>query len=810
MAGLILNLASLKNKADTAGVANTANNTTPNLCPQKSAIAGYVTNGTSVVKISGTWSNNQLVEDAYVSVNKIITGTQTVYRNVNVGSLQGGTDIPAGGGSSYAYKVVTYEYATKTTYSDGSSVTTNYASASYTVYGSTISASSLGTTTKSRTKIGTSSKTETVANTSVSVSKDIYQQANAVTATTTLYSDHSLGNSSASDIPAGGGSISAQAYVSYKYWTRTYYTSESYKDGSKTSTGSYIYGEGVTANSLSTTMKVRTSTGKTSTPSGTVGGQAFTGTAVTIYQAANYITSIQATTSENVSTHVIYDNMPASGGTVNPQGTARCTYTFKSGATDTNGSTSPFTGVITTYTRSYSEYSDSSNVFSVNTNTGAVTAGANTSTANTRTVTVKAILTVSVSYSSTFSSLTKPSSSTITHYPTCIQNKADAPTVTGGSLYFSGSIPGDIPATGGSNSIPSITQCIWITTYSDGSTNASNVPISSVTWSYGKYTVNSTYYDSSHPPGYTLPTYYTSSTYGQFSFGQNSGSRHLKGWTFIKGVYNGSTNYLRREVWQAAGSEDYAINASYSIDNIPYYGGTCIKPSLINIVLYHIVNGSPTSQISLSQNDLQIVGYANNNTGIAPTNDSSYTTTGYKYTMPLNAASSQQTGNYIFTRFKYTPSGWSQLIYTYKKQVKQDANPETGFILTINNPESAVPNPVVHLCYGNNDIKYTCGAFLQQQYTVPQNWIDNWTGPIQKIALTRVTNTPAHISDYVYLRIIGYTESGTYVNILQKTNISTWFHGGDTSDFMSLTNTFNASDFNSGMSARIIFTFTKT
>jgi hypothetical protein len=58
MAGLILNLASLKAKADAAGVANTANNTTPNLCPPKSTIAGYVTNGATTVVISGTWANN--------------------------------------------------------------------------------------------------------------------------------------------------------------------------------------------------------------------------------------------------------------------------------------------------------------------------------------------------------------------------------------------------------------------------------------------------------------------------------------------------------------------------------------------------------------------------------------------------------------------------------------------------------------------------------------------------------------------------------------------------------------------------------
>lgn len=808
MAGLILNLASLKSKADAAGVRNTANNTVPNLCPQKSAIAGYVTNGSSIVKISGTWANNQLVEDACVSINKTVTSTQTLYRNVSAGSQQGGSDIPASGGSSYVYKIVTYEYATKTNYSDGTSVTTPYTSTTYTVYGSTVSASSLGTTTKSRTKIGTSSKTETVANTSISVSGDIYQQANAVTTTTTLYSDHSLGTSTASDIPAGGGSVSAYAYVSYKYWTRTYYTSESYKDGSKTSSGSYIYGSSVSANTLGTSMKLRASTGKTSTPAGVAGDKSFTGTAVTIYQAANYVTSIQATTSTGVSTHIVYNNMSADGGTVSPQTTGACTYTFRSGDTATSGSGSPFTGVTASYSRTYSEYSDPSGAFTVNTSTGAVTAGTNNTT-STRVVTVSSKLTISISYSSTYSSLPTPSSSSITHYPTCTQNKKSV-TVTSEGLYFTGSSPADIPATGGKNTVPTITQCAWVITYSDGSTSSSNVSTSSVTWTYAKYAVNSTYYDSSHYPGYTVPTYYSSSSYAQFSLGQNSGSRTLKGWMFIKGVYNGSTDYIRREVWQAAGSEDYAINASYNIDNIPYYGGTCTKPYLTNIVLYHIVNGTPASQTSLSQSNLQIVGYANNNTGTAPDADSSYTSTGYQYTMSLNPSTSQQTGNYIFMRFKYTPSGWSQLVYTYKKQVKQNGNPGTGFILTVNNPvpPANIQNPTVVFCDGNKNVRYQVDAWYAAQTKSNATW--QQTGAVQKLYIVMNSNASSQYTDYKYLRITGVTESGFSLAILNKTNIRNYFSSNtDTeSDLITLTNSFNTSDFDSGGPAQITLTFT--
>jgi hypothetical protein len=58
MAGLILNLASLKSKADAAGVGTTATSSTPSLCPPYSTIAGYVTNGASTVIITGSWANN--------------------------------------------------------------------------------------------------------------------------------------------------------------------------------------------------------------------------------------------------------------------------------------------------------------------------------------------------------------------------------------------------------------------------------------------------------------------------------------------------------------------------------------------------------------------------------------------------------------------------------------------------------------------------------------------------------------------------------------------------------------------------------
>lgn len=445
MAGLILNLASLKAKANAVGVGTTATDSTPNLCPQKSAITGYVTNGSSTVSISGSWADNQLVEDACVAVGKTITSTATVYRNVSVGSQQGGGDIPAKGGSSYAYKVVTYEYATQTNFSDGTSSTGSYTSGSTTVNGSTVSANSLGTTTKARTKIGTSSKTQTVAGTSVSVSADIYQQANQAVSGYPTYRNVSVGSPSCgSDIPASGGSRRAAATVTYEEASVTVYTSNATSTGTYTSKSAVIYGGYVEASNLQTSFKTRTYIGS-STASGTVAGATRTASSLSIYQAANYITKITPTSSEGHSYHVSYDNIKAAGGSSSPTMWGRATYTFSSGSTVTSGSTTPFTNVTATFKRTYPYFSSNpSGAFSLNNNTGVVTASGHTGTSS-RTAIIGAQLTVSIAYTGSYAGVfTACSAGTVTHYPPCTQNAYSPPT-TGYNVSVSGPHPGTAP-----------------------------------------------------------------------------------------------------------------------------------------------------------------------------------------------------------------------------------------------------------------------------------------------------------------------------------------------------------------------------
>ena len=333
--GKILNLASLKAKADAAGVGTTATSTTPSLCPQKSSIASYVTNGSSTVSISGNWANNQLVPEENVAVGKTITSTETIYRNVSIGDTTNPEgDIPASGGRRRAQATVTYEYATKTNYSDGTSSIGEYQQESATIYGGYV--------------------------------------------------------------PSSGN-----------------------------------------APDLGTTFTQRTYKG-TSTPSGVVAGATRTATGISIYQEANCITSITPTSSEGHPFHVSYSNISYIGGTVYPTTWGSAIYTFSSGSTYTSDSTTPFTNVSATFTRAYPGFaSNPDGAFSLNNNTGAVTAYTNNNSSS-RTAIVFARLTVSITYTGSYAGVYTPcSDGNIVHQPSCTQNAYSPPT-TGYNVVVSG------------------------------------------------------------------------------------------------------------------------------------------------------------------------------------------------------------------------------------------------------------------------------------------------------------------------------------------------------------------------------------
>ena len=548
--GLVLNLDSLHDKAVAAGVGTTAPDGLPSLCPPKSTIAGYVTNGSTTVNISGTWADNQLVDDANVAINKTITSTGTTYRNVSVGTSTV-SDIPASGGSVAAYATVTYEWALVTYYSDGSSTTGNYTSASQTIYGSSVSGNDLGTTLTNRTYKGTS------------------------------------------------------------------------------------------------------------TPSGTVAGATRTGTACSVYQAANYITKAEPTSSEGATNHFTYasDTISAAGGSVTPSNTGRCKYTFSSGSTSTNESTTPFTNVTATYSRTYSKDSDTYSKFTLTTSSGKVSAeNCGTSKTDGYSCRIKGVLTVTVSYASGYSGLSAPTG-TLTQYK-YIYQQANA--ITGGYFWFTGGQVSDIPASGGTSAIPNITMCKWYDIYTSGDELGTAINSSYVTWAYGKNSSNS----------YSGVTFYSSSSYGKYTASATtSTSRTLLGYTVVRGYYNGSYDYIVRSVYQAAYSgptassyylEVYTNSLSES-DYIPSSGGTSGAVTLQYARFHTVWSDNSDTYTDVTSSVTKQYGLHTQSRSSATSEPSWYSSSSYsQYTKnSINTSTSNVTVGY-YACMKCTYNGYSQ------------------------------------------------------------------------------------------------------------------------------------------------------
>lgn len=151
---------------------------TANLCCTAARASALNCNVTSP---SGA-ANNQLI----TGVSKkggggpTITGSYTTYRNVSVGaSSNPDGDIPYIGGSRRAQATVTYQYATVTTYSDGTSTTGSWSNGAETIYGDWITADGVPMYQSTpRTFIGNSTPSGTVAGaTRTGTAVAIYQEA---------------------------------------------------------------------------------------------------------------------------------------------------------------------------------------------------------------------------------------------------------------------------------------------------------------------------------------------------------------------------------------------------------------------------------------------------------------------------------------------------------------------------------------------------------------------------------------------------------------------------------------------------------
>lgn len=165
----------------------------------------------------------------------------------------------------------------------------------------------------------------------------------------------------------------------------------------------------------------------------------------------------------------------------------------------------------------------------------------------------------------------------------------------GNYFWFTGTGVSDVSNTGGTSGTPTVTDCRWYTTYDNGGESYTSVSASSVSWSYGKIAVGGSYSES-NPPDPKNVSYNGSNT---FSPGANSGSRKLLGWTFIRGIYGGSTDYIRREVWQAGKSEtghSLSVYTNSLSSKIPGSGGT--SEYLVVTVTYYTTYSDGTTSSS--------------------------------------------------------------------------------------------------------------------------------------------------------------------------------------------------------------------
>ena len=191
------------------------------------------------------------------------------------------SDIPASGGT-VSSGTLGGTITQSRTYTSGSTDSVSNPTVSASSYSAAISANNLGTTIKSKTSIGTLTYYYTCNGIQGSVSATVYQAANAATSITYGTPSVSL---AVSDIPASGGSISSGTVTYSQSRTQNYTSGGTTALSALTSGGSVSYSAAVSAASLGTTIKARTSVG-TLTATVTMSGKSGSGSAI-VYQQAN-------------------------------------------------------------------------------------------------------------------------------------------------------------------------------------------------------------------------------------------------------------------------------------------------------------------------------------------------------------------------------------------------------------------------------------------------------------------------------------------------------------------------------------------
>lgn len=233
------------------------------------ANTGVTGTGTSVTMANNTStsakSGSVVLTQAETNKKLTISCSQSAgYRTYSEITVSGGavSDIPASGGTRSSFTTApsysqTWGWNGSTT--GGGTVTTD-ASISY---GTAVSASSLGTTSKARTRVGSLTCTVSLNGKSKSITLDVYQAANSITSTTDGTPVISLSANSYS-ISNSGGSVNIYARVSIP--TTNHWSSGSTSAGSSKSATPTVSASG-TGFSLNSAKTVLTATENTGTSS---------------------------------------------------------------------------------------------------------------------------------------------------------------------------------------------------------------------------------------------------------------------------------------------------------------------------------------------------------------------------------------------------------------------------------------------------------------------------------------------------------------------------------------------------------------
>lgn len=336
---------------------------------QKAAVSGFSLSGN---KVTVTANNSTSARSYVVTVTATGEGSKSASKEVTVSQAAGARTysaitlnvsyptIPAKGGTVTPTVTYSQTWGWNGSTTGGGTITSGgavtYSGTSVSTSNGAVTAGTKGTTVSGVTTVTTATVKVTLNGKTASKQVAVQQQANSAT-----YGNVTISGGSVSDIPASGGSVSAMSGISASQTVS--FTSTSVRPGSV----SISYGTKVSAGSLGTTIKNRASVG-TLTATATGEGSKSATKSLTVYQAGNYVTSVDLT-----GFAIAYSkSVSAAGGTVSPsvtQGSVK--FTFTSGSTSTSTPSSTYGSLASSITYSGS----AANGFSApNSSSGAMTA----------------------------------------------------------------------------------------------------------------------------------------------------------------------------------------------------------------------------------------------------------------------------------------------------------------------------------------------------------------------------------------------------------------------------------------------------